>query len=470
MFFYFSNTVPPTLARAERDVDYDASWSNSVVTVPAGQTQATTTVRITPKDNGVEDGGKSIGVVASDSRIGAVGISSEAFLTILDDEASSESIVLSASPATIREDAGATTVTITADLQGGVLNNDVTLVFQSDAGTAVRDVDYQRPRLTLTIPAGQTQGRGEVTITPDNDGLVEPNETIIFQVASQPQNEYGDPITVGTVTVTLTDSGEKAPPPGDTTPTFAGTVSDLSFTVGSPITPVVLPQATGDAPMSYSLSALPAGLTFNKATRTLSGTPTSPATADMVYTVIDGDASAPESAALRFTIRVRARPPDTVAVQSLTASHSSIREDGAPVAVTLTVTLAGVSAVNETVTFDFLDGTGAERDTDYDVQLPSGKSITIPAGQTKGTIGITLTPINNTKADGNRTVRIQATVSGGTATVGITITDDETQSAAITLSVRPRTISETGGRASVTVTATLAGEGVDPRHHRAPVC
>ncbi len=60
---------------------------------------------------------------------------------------------------------------------------------------------------------------------------------------------------------------------------LAPTVEDQMFTVGTAITPLVLPGATGGVvPYSYTLTpALPAGLVLDQATQTISGTPTAPA-------------------------------------------------------------------------------------------------------------------------------------------------------------------------------------------------
>ncbi len=57
---------------------------------------------------------------------------------------------------------------------------------------------------------------------------------------------------------------------------FADVVSDQSLPLAQPITPLVLPEATGGAPpLDYTLApALPEGLTFDDNTRTISGTPT----------------------------------------------------------------------------------------------------------------------------------------------------------------------------------------------------
>ena len=60
--------------------------------------------------------------------------------------------------------------------------------------------------------------------------------------------------------------------------------------VGTAIEDVVLPEATGDGDLTYSVSAnLPAGLSFDAATRTISGTPTAAGDTTIVYTVVDGD-------------------------------------------------------------------------------------------------------------------------------------------------------------------------------------
>ena len=69
------------------------------------------------------------------------------------------------------------------------------------------------------------------------------------------------------------------------------------------ITSLVLPEATGDGDLTYRVSALPAGLSFDSATRTLSGTPAQ-ATAgavEVTYTATDRDR---EAAVLSFAITV----------------------------------------------------------------------------------------------------------------------------------------------------------------------
>ena len=89
----------------------------------------------------------------------------------------------------------------------------------------------------------------------------------------------------------------------------------LTYEVGTAIEPGTLPEVTGGTPpFTYSLvPALPVGLTFDAATRTISGTPlvVTPAT-EHTYIVTDG---ANASASLPFSIEVVLPPLE--AVQSL---------------------------------------------------------------------------------------------------------------------------------------------------------
>ena len=106
------------------------------------------------------------------------------------------------------------------------------------------------------------------------------------------------------------------PEPDDTAPSFTDMVADRTYTVGVAITSLTLPPATGgNGALTYTLGPMiPDGLTFDAATRTLSGTPTTAGTYDMTYTAQDGDENtdASDDATQGFKISVEeAQPPDT---------------------------------------------------------------------------------------------------------------------------------------------------------------
>ena len=90
---------------------------------------------------------------------------------------------------------------------------------------------------------------------------------------------------------------------------FAVPIADQSFLRGQPITPLVLPAAVvGVAPFNYALTpAMPAGLSFDQSTRTISGTPTEVALGkDYEYKATDAHGS---EYSLRFNLEVFSATP-----------------------------------------------------------------------------------------------------------------------------------------------------------------
>ena len=104
---------------------------------------------------------------------------------------------------------------------------------------------------------------------------------------------------MGTVIVTVTDfDGDtdtldvKWTVAEDLTPTFTGSVSEQKWVKGVSIATIgslTVPAATGwDAPLSYSASGPPAGVSMSSS-RSVSGTPTATGTGAATITVTDCD-------------------------------------------------------------------------------------------------------------------------------------------------------------------------------------
>ena len=97
--------------------------------------------------------------------------------------------------------------------------------------------------------------------------------------------------------------------PRDFRPSFDNaSVPDQSYTEGTEITPLVLPEATGgNNPLTYTLTpSLPNGLTLNDVTRRLSGNPISPHAATLyTWTATDADG---DEATLTFTMTIAVDP------------------------------------------------------------------------------------------------------------------------------------------------------------------
>ena len=110
---------------------------------------------------------------------------------------------------------------------------------------------------------------------------------------------------------------EELPEP-DTQPTFGslGPLDDQIYRVSEAITALTLPSASGgNGTLSYRLSPAVAGLTFDAASRRLSGTPTQSGTQNLTYTATDEDGD-PVSLNFKITVRDVEKPDLTVSVSA----------------------------------------------------------------------------------------------------------------------------------------------------------
>ena len=304
----FTIVSPSEGTQAVRDVDYTASLG-AIVSIPAGSTVGTTTLTLTPINNNQMDSPRAIGVQATF----ASGATLMKDLKIADDETPSTSIALSVSQDTISEDSAETNITVTATLDGEALKEDKDVILAIDAAssTAMRDVDYAaRFNAIIKIPAGSIMGTTQFVIDPTSDAEVEGSETIRLLgvitglTGDEVEITISDPDSMMDGT-DGTDGTDEPDEPDDGSLAFPAdaAIDNQTYTKGEAITPLVLPAASGTAPLIYSVSALPAGLSFDAATRTISGTPTA-ATAgavSIIYTVLDGQGMVD---ALTFTITV----------------------------------------------------------------------------------------------------------------------------------------------------------------------
>ena len=92
----------------------------------------------------------------------------------------------------------------------------------------------------------------------------------------------------------------------DNPPDLRGaTVATQTYVKDIAITPLQLPEAFGDTPMTYSMDSLPPGLAFNSTTRQITGTPTDESrTVSYTYRVVDGDTNTANSDAATLTINI----------------------------------------------------------------------------------------------------------------------------------------------------------------------
>ena len=105
---------------------------------------------------------------------------------------------LTVDPTSVREDAGATTLTVTATLVGeGTRTTATAIALTVDEGTATA-ADYTATQTTLMIAAGRTSGTATLTLTPVSDAVLEGAETVTV-------NGTAAGLTVQGVEVTIND-------------------------------------------------------------------------------------------------------------------------------------------------------------------------------------------------------------------------------------------------------------------------
>ena len=178
---------------------------------------------------------------------------------------------------------------------------------------------------TVAIAVNTTSATYSVATVGDTTD--EPDGDVTVTVAS------GTGYTVGSTASASVTVNDDDSPPDTTAPDFGtATVANQNYALNVAITDLVLPEATGgDGVLAYALTpALPAGLSFDASTRTLSGTPTAGHfVATYTYKVTDEDANTEDSDAdtLTFTIVVPFGCAGSTAVGGSTVTSGGLVND-----------------------------------------------------------------------------------------------------------------------------------------------
>ena len=165
------------------------------MTIPANQTSGTGTFTFRPVDDSVAEGSET--VVLTGSATGLV--PGEATLTITDNEAAPTAVMLSLSPGSVSENAGATIINVTASLVSSPRPSYIRVTVSVKGGMATADTDFVAVSdFPVTIPPGRTRGFSAIRFEPTDDNLLEGHETVILTGTATG-------LTAGTATLTITD-------------------------------------------------------------------------------------------------------------------------------------------------------------------------------------------------------------------------------------------------------------------------
>ena len=173
----------------------DYSAAKVTVTIPGGESSGSASLKVTVKGDAKAEEDETLDVTGTSSGFTV----DPAQITILDDDTPRRTgIRLTVSPSRVREDAGATVLTVTASiLQNTPFPRDAEINLSLGDGTArLADGDYSAATGTLTIPAGQLYGISTFTFTPTSDAVVERDETVFVNASLEGVNIFPATITI----------------------------------------------------------------------------------------------------------------------------------------------------------------------------------------------------------------------------------------------------------------------------------
>ena len=180
------------------DANGNALTSPYALTLPMGDSSVTAT--ITAVDDLVDDDDEQIQVTATQNgdKLGEAQT-----LTIIDDDTASTGIELGLNPASVTENGGAQTITVTAALDGTPRATATDVTVSRTGGTATSGTDYAAVSdFTITIPAASTSATGTFSFAPTDDTVAEGAETVILT---------GSATGLGSATATLTITDDDEP-------------------------------------------------------------------------------------------------------------------------------------------------------------------------------------------------------------------------------------------------------------------
>ena len=441
------------------------------LTINAGQTSGSKTVRLrTIGDNAVE-GDETVQIKgysryphvykscrSSDNPRTVDSDPYPADLTIVDDETS---INLSTSPSSVAEDAGDTSVTVTASMKNNApADMPVTVTFGNSTDSSTSGTDYEAvDAFKITIGQGKKSAAKTITFTPKDDTLAEDDETITLTGKTPKTSVASTQLTIDDdddTGITLTASPASVSEGGGAK-TITVTAKTDGTTFPAPRHVNVQVGQTGDGATEgtdYNTVAdftvtIPFGKT--KGTGTFTLTPVDDSTLESDESIsIDGTTSSSDT--VKGTSVTLA---DDDASITLAASPSSVTENGGARTVTVTATAASAAEADTLVTIAVgQSGDSAVEGTDY--STVSDFTISIKKDATAGTGTFTLTPVDDALYEGtSESLTVSGSATGvrvGTASVAITDDDPETE---VSLSLNPTRAKECTADTEVWVTAKL---------------
>ena len=448
-------------------VDFDPV-ADFAITIPANAASVTGTFTLTPENDRSVEPNETLSVDGT-SDLPVTGTTVE----LVDDDAASTRIVLSVVPSRMSEGAGPTPVAVTASLDRG-FRQTATAVTISVAGSGDPNaVDFEPVSdFRITIEANRQRGTGTFTLTPRDDRDVETDEMLRVSGASdlpvsQATMVLADDDEVSTrILLFLSVSPAQASEGGG--PVEVTVTAALDRGVRPETTRIAVAVDGSGDPFAVDFAAVP-GLEIVIPANAPSGTGT--------FTVVPEDDAIVERDEVLTVSGVSDLPVSPATMELLdddeasmrillSAAPAGVREDGGPVAVTVTASLdRGLRQEATTVTVS-VSGSGNPHAVDF-AAVPDF-TITIAANAASGTGTFTLRPEDDAEDEADETLTLSGVSDLPVSPATMELLDDDEASMRILLSADPARVSEGGGPVAVTVTAAL-DRGVRPETTRIAV-
>ena len=437
---------------ARAGTDYTAG--NGSLTFNVGD--STKTVSVTVTGDNVDEPDETFTVTLS-SASGAAISDGTATGTIRDDD-DPPTVTLVLSPDSITEVNAQSTVTATLDHPSSE-ETTVTVSVSPDSPAVAGDYRLSSNR-ELTIAAGATTSTGTVTVTSVNNTVDAPHKTVT--VSGTATNSQGvtapndvtltirDNDATPTVTLVLTPASIMESGGTSTVTARLNHPSSEATTVTVSAAPVS-PAVSGDYTLSGNLDlTIAAGATTSTGTVTVTG--------------VDNTADAPDKA-----VTVSGTATNGQGVTAPAPVALTIEDDDGPPKVTLVLSPASITEVNEQSTVTATLDRASSADTTVtvsvspdspavagDYTLSTNRVLTIAAGATTSTGTVTVTSVNNAVDAPDKTVTVSGTASNGqgvTAPDAVTLTiRDNDATPTVTLVLSPASITEVNQESTVTAT------------------
>ena len=439
----------------EHAVDFE-DVPDFTITIDARAKSATRPFTLTPIDDGLDE---STEILTVDGTSDLPVESTE--VELLDDEATSSTIALTADPPRVFEDGGPASVEVTATLDAGARTVATTVGVTVSASGRADAVDFAAvPDFEITIAAGDGSGSGTFTLSPEDDDLDESDETVaidgssVLEVTSDAVTLVDDDASSTAIVLAATPPliGEEAgATPVTVTATLDASARTVATTVAVSVADSGQPGAVGYGVTSTAFEVvIDAGATMG--TETFTVTPEDDDVDEIDETL---DLTGTSDLAVTPTSVTLADDERTSTEILLSAVPATVSEGAGATPVEVTARLdAGARTEATTITVQAAASGDAGA---VDFAAVPDFSIVIGAGMLTGRETFTLTPEQDNVVETSETLTLAGTADIPVTDASVTITDDDVASSGIALSVQPDRWSEDGGSTAVKVTASLNG-------------